>query len=360
MMTMKITFLLPTIRLSGGVKVVFEYANRLQARGHEVSILYPALPLQAGMKYYDLRYLKKAFHGGIHYLVGERSVNWFDLRANLVRVPTFSEKNIADSDVIIATWWQTSYYVTRYKKSKGKKFYLIQHYEIWGGPRAAVDRSYLLGLHNIVISSWLKKVIEGLGAPVGELILNGLNFEEFYPEDRRRSHEEIRILMPYRKQKWKGVSDGLKVFEIVQRKHPQARLVMFGPEARKQELPEDVEFHFLPTKDKLREVYNSCDIFCSPSHSEGFGLPPFEAMACRIPVVATNVGAMSDCAIQGKTALISEPKNVQALSQNIIALIEDERKREQIAQAGHEYIKQFTWERAVDKMERTLQRHTEN
>jgi glycosyltransferase involved in cell wall biosynthesis len=272
-------------------------------------------------------------------------------------VPTFSERNIPDSDVIIATWWQTSYYVARYKKNKGEKFYLIQHYEIWGGPTAAVDKSYHLGLHNIVISSWLKKIIEGLGATVAESIFNGLDFEEFYPEHREKNNDEIRILMPYRRHKWKGVDDGLKVFQIVKDKCPEARLVMFGPKARKQELPEEVEFHLLPTREKLRKVYNSCDIFCFPSHAEGFGLPPFEAMACRLPVVATNVGAMSDCAIHAKTALIAEPKDVQALSQNIIELIKDKRKRENIAEAGHEYIKQFTWERAVDKMERTLRRH---
>jgi glycosyltransferase involved in cell wall biosynthesis len=354
---MKVTFLLPTVRLSGGVKVVFEYANRLQARGHDVSIAYPILPLSVGKQLFDIRYLKKYLYGVIGLFLRRDSVDWFDVKVNLMRVPNFSEKNIPDSDVIIATWWQTSYHVAKYRKNKGEKFYLIQHYETWGGPTTAVENSYQLGLHNIAISTWLKRVIEELGAPVAELILNGLDFDEFYPEDRAKNNEQIRILIPYRREKWKGVNDGLKVFEIVKDNCPKARLVMFGPKARKQEIPEDVEFHSLPTRDKLRKVYNSCDIFCFPSHSEGFGLPPFEAMACRLPVVATNVGAMSDCAIDGETALITEPKDIQSMAENIVSLINNPRMREEIAEAGHQYVKKFTWERAVDKMEKTLQRN---
>lgn len=356
---MKITFLLPQVKLSGGVKVVFEYANHLYDRGHCVSVVYPFIPMKSGKKWHDLRYLTGMGKQSVVNAFRGVYVDWFDLKADIIRVPTFSEKYIPNADVIVATWWETSYYMVKYHKNKGEKFYLIQSYEIWGGPKAKVDKTYQLGLHNIVISSWLRNVMKQLGSNVDGLILNGVNLNEFYPEEIEKNDNEIRILMPYRRGEWKGVRDGLEAFEIVRRKYSNARLIMFGSNPRKNELPKDVEFHLRLTKDKVRKIYNSCDIFCFPSHMEGFGLPPIEAMACRIPVVATNVGAVSDFAIHGTTALISEPKDVQAMSQNIIELIKDKHKRQQIAEAGHEYIKQFTWDKAVDKMERIFQRYIE-
>ena len=356
-MSMKITFLLPKIELSGGVKVIFEYANRLYHKGHSVSVVYPFIRMRSGRRYYEYGYLSEVIKKGIASIIEGVNVDWFDLKADLIRVPTFSEKYIPNADVIVATWWETAFYVGRYSKKKGEKFYLIQHYEIWGGPPAIVDKSYQLGLHNIVISTWLKKVIEKLGAPVADLVLNGVNLEEFYPDKEKRDNTYIRILMPYRRLKWKGVNDGLKVYEIVKKEYANARLVMFGPKPGKNELPEDVEFHLLPTKDSVRKLYNSSDIFCFPSHSEGFGLPPIEAMACKLPVVSTNVGAIPDVAINGKTALISEPKDIESMAKNIITLIKDSKMREKIAVDGYEYVKKLTWEKAVDKMERILQRY---
>ena len=48
---MKITFILPGIGIAGGIRVVFEYANRLQDRGHEVNIVYPLTPLRIKPKF---------------------------------------------------------------------------------------------------------------------------------------------------------------------------------------------------------------------------------------------------------------------------------------------------------------------
>ena len=344
---MKITFILPGIGLTGGVKVAFEYANHLQARGHEVSIVYPLilLPLL-------IRDPWRTSKGIVRTILEGNKVKWFDLKANLIRTPTLAERYIPDADIIVATWWRTVRYVNSYGEDKGKKFYLIQHYEIWDGPKEMVDKTYKLGLHNIVISSWLKGILQNeLGAKVEALIPDAVNPNEFYPEYTRKDGGEIRILMPYRKLEWKGTEDGIKAFEIVHKKHKNTKLVMFGFRKGK-DVPRYAEFHENIVTSELRRLYNSCDIFCYPSHMEGFGLPPMEAMACRIPVVTTEVGAIPDYAIPGKTALISQPKDFKALARNLIELIENPQKRDRIAKAGYQHIQQFTWEKSTDKLEK--------
>lgn len=344
---MKITFVLPGVGLSGGVNVVFEYANHLQNRGHDVSIVYPLIPLGSASK--DLmrtvgRIVLSLWHGN--------RVEWFDLRANLIRIPTLAEKYIPNADIIVATQWDTAYYVNKYDKNKGEKFYLIQHYETWLGPKEEVDRTYKLGLHNIVISKWLKEILQHkLNAEVEALIPNGIDLNQFYPEQVEGHGDKIRILMPYRKQEWKGVEDGIRAFEMVSKEHDNIKLVMFGPR-KGEDVPEYAEFHENLTRDELRKLYNSCDIFCFPSRMEGFGLPPMEAMACKVPVVTTKVGAVPDYAIPGKTALISQPRDFRALARNMIELVENEQKRKRIAKAGYSHIRQFTWDNATNRIEK--------
>ena len=93
--------------------------------------------------------------------------------------------------------------------------------------------------------------------------------------------------------------------KIVKEHNPNIKLVLFGEPERNNELNGlkdlgDFEFHLYPVKNKLREIYNSLDIFVFSSCSEGFGNPPMEAMACGTAVVSTNVGAIPDYSLQGK------------------------------------------------------------
>jgi glycosyltransferase involved in cell wall biosynthesis len=351
---MKITFILPGIGISGGTKAVFEFANHLCKRGHEVSIIYPMIPLNFGGKWYSLGNRVGQAKWFVGNLIRGNKVGWFNVDANLIRVPILAERYIPDADIIVATWWETAYYVSRYNKNKGEKFYLVQHYEIWGGPEEKVNATYRLGLRNIVNSTWLKSILQDkLGAPVEALILHAPDRGQFFPENVEKSSDAIRILMPYREAKWKGSADGIKAFEMARERCPNIRLVMYGP-PRGKDVPKYVEFHEKPYGEKLRKIYNSCDILLFPSHCEGFGMPPMEAMVCKRAVVSTDVGAIPDYAIPGETALVSPPRCPELLAENLIKLVEDEELLKRISEAGYNHITKFTWDKATEALEQTF------
>lgn len=355
---MRITFILPATGLSGGAKAVFEFANHLHDRNHDVSVIYPLLPLPMSLaRWYNPRVLKHRAQEIIANLKQGVHIDWFNLKAKLIRVPILAEKYIPNSDIIIATWWETAYYVSRYNNRKGKKFYLAQHYEIWGGPKEKVDKSYRLGLKIIVNSTWLKNILENeLKVKVERLILHAPDRDDFYFEDRDRGEGAVKILIPFRNTAWKGDKDGIRAFEIAKKEHPEIKLVMFGPVINK-DVPPYAEFYLNPSAAKLREIYNSSDIFVFPSLSEGFGMPPLEAMACKCASVLTNVGAVSEYAIPEKTALVSSPGDPEALARNIIRLIEDKQLRKEIAENGYNYTKHFTWEKATEELEEVFQKY---
>jgi len=360
---MKITFILPAVGICGGIRSTFELANRLQQRGHDVNVVYSLTPSTAAIKRCNIDHLKTALRNiikGTKYSI-ENEINWFDLKACLIRVPTLANRYIPSGDVIVATWWENAYDVAAYSKDKGKKFYFIRSYETWGGPSDLVDKSYTLPLKKIVVSSWLKSFIESkFSVLVFGPLENGVNFDLFYKERQFNCHYPKRVGILFRNQEIKGMKDGLNALLMVKKKYYDMIPVLFGehPEGEEAKIIDkirEIEFHKLPYKEKLRHIYNSLDIFLYPSHLEGYAVPPMEAMACGVACVVTDVGAVREYTISGETALISRSKNVETLAKNIIELLENEQKRKAIAENGYNYIKQFTWDRTVIELEKLFE-----
>jgi glycosyltransferase involved in cell wall biosynthesis len=358
----KITFILPGIDISGGVKSTFELANRLFQRGHQVSVVYSLTPWRfekkftcfQGIRGYLLAYLKTFFT--------LRSVEWFDLKAKLMPVPSLAERHIPKGDIIVATWWGNVYDVNGYKADKGEKFHFIRSYETWCGPEELVNNCYTLGLHKIAVSKHLKDFIETeFKVPVYGPLLDGLDFNIFYKEKQGfECNVPKRVGMLYRKDEIKGSRDGLLALIEVQKVFSDIQVVLFGekPVAEDRELIKkisNVEFYKLPYRDKLRRIYNSIDIFVFPSYYEGFAIPPIEAMACSVACVLTNVGEVSGYAVAGRTALISQPKKPEELYNNIIRLLQDEQLRKQIAEQGYNFVQRFTWGKTVIELEKIFQ-----
>ena len=319
-------------------------------RGHYVTIIYPLLPYYFGEKNLNLKERYWQLRGLLSNLIRGNKIDWFPLKANLIRVPWISDFFFPKNDIVVATAWPTAYSVYKLHKSKGMKFYFIQHHEIWKGPIQKIENSYRLPLFQIVIASWLKRLTEDkYNNKNAVTINNGVSFKSFY-NDYKNFNKIPCLLIMYHQLEWKGLKDAFEAIELVRSKHPNIKLVMFGTKKGK-DIPNYVEFHLKPTLIELRELYSSCDIFISASWVEGCQLPPMEAMACKCAVVASNVGGIPDYAVAGKTALVFEPKDVQTMAQLIIKLIENPNELKRISYAGYNHIKNFTWEKATNKLE---------
>jgi glycosyltransferase involved in cell wall biosynthesis len=121
-------------------------------------------------------------------------------------------------------------------------------------------------------------------------------------------------------------------------------------------LPPDVarkvSFLGMIPRRELLDRYYSSDVFAFPPiWNEGFGLPPVEAMAAGLPVVASRSGTIEETVVQGLTGFLVEKNNVGELAQGLLLLLKDDARREAMGRAGRRRVlKHFTWSRIAAGM----------
>jgi|DewCreStandDraft_5_1066085.scaffolds.fasta_scaffold00317_55 alpha-1,3-rhamnosyl/mannosyltransferase len=104
----------------------------------------------------------------------------------------------------------------------------------------------------------------------------------------------------------------------------------------------------------LPAIYAGAAAFAYPSLYEGFGLPPLEAMAAGVPVVVSNVSALSEVA--GDAALYVSPHDVDGLARQLRQILRDQSLRAELQRRGREHVQRFDWRRTA---EQTLQAYME-
>jgi glycosyltransferase involved in cell wall biosynthesis len=352
---MRITFLLPGAGREpvGGFKVVYEYANHLTARGHTVTVVHTSRAERELSRAVALR--RAGTHAARKLTRTHGPAPWFALspRVRLLWVPSLGAAHVPDGDAVVATAWQTAEWAGEYPKSKGKRFYLIQHLETWAGPEDRVMATWKLPLEKIVIARWLQETAESLGER-SHYIPNGLDFAAFGPDVPPESRRADSFLMLHHRLPWKGSQDGILALREVLERHRRAAIRLFGTGPRPRDLPGDFAYERAPTPARLRALYNEAAVFVAPSRIEGWGLPPAEAMMCGCALAATDTGGHREFAVPGETALLSPPSEPAALAANVLRLIEDTPLRIRLAHAGLAQVGRFTWDRATDALEGVL------
>jgi len=91
----------------------------------------------------------------------------------------------------------------------------------------------------------------------------------------------------------------------------------------------------------LPYIYNGASIFAYPSLYEGFGLPPLEALACGIPVVASNLSSLPE--VMGRAALLVDPTKEEEIVKALKQLIFEPKLAKKLASRGPEQAKKFSW-----------------
>lgn len=356
---MRITMFVGRPDLGGGARVIAIHAQKLQERGHQVTVLArpprkPTLKELVRWKLLGKPLPAPAIHSP-SYFDKDRFPRDFEFRL-LDSYRPATAADVPDADVVIATWWETAHWVNAFPASKGAKAYFVQHYETFGGDPSTVDATYRLPLHKICVAQWLVDLCKDkFNDPSAELVANAVDQEQFHAPPRGKQAVPTVGVM-YSTVNFKGCDVSLKAYEIARKQVPELRLVAFGAidPHPSLPLPAGAEFRFQPPQAQIKDYYAKCDAWLFGSRSEGFGLPLLEAMACRTPVIATPAGAAPELSAPGGGVLVpmDDPEAMAAQIVRVARMPDTDWRA--MSDAAFRTATAYTWDDAVAKFEAAL------
>jgi glycosyltransferase involved in cell wall biosynthesis len=98
----------------------------------------------------------------------------------------------------------------------------------------------------------------------------------------------------------------------------------------------------------LHHVYRSCDLYVAPAYTETFAHPLVEAMACGLPIVASDLTVHRE--ITGGAALFFERFSAAALADRVIELMDNLSKKAELRNRGLERSAMFSWKNHAERL----------
>jgi len=228
--------------------------------------------------------------------------------------------------------------------------------------RKIIKKVFLSAAKVITVSRDLKDKIADLGVPKEKIsvIYSGIDHDLFYPADKSESRNRLKIPMDDKivlfvgnLVRLKGVDLFLKALETSKNKNWKAVIVGDGElslslqrMAKKLQLTNRVKFVGPCPHEDISLWINASDVLCLPSLSEGVPNVILEGWACGTPVVASDVGGVSEVFDDSNVGELIEPNNVEAIARGIENVLSKEWDKNYI------YCKalSYSWNNTAEKI----------
>ena len=319
--------------LTGGVAMLYEFANALSRCGHDVRFVHgPAWPTRVA----SLSELPpKCFEAGVdHFLVD-----------------ALDDPSIPAGDV---------FFSHSGPPRLGHPCIVMQGYGLF---TEGIDNAlFRFPAPKVCVARWLVDVGHSLDVPEEQLVHVplGIDHSIFHvstPLDER----PIDVAGLYHPHVEKGWPDLLAVLTALSESRRDFRGLVFGRDLPSETLPRGVEFVQAPDHRQLaREVYAHTRVWVQASLREGFGLTPVEAMACGAALVTTNNGGSQDYGIDDVTARVVAPGDVPRLISAVEGLLDHEDDRLRLAQGGLDHVATLDWAVSGQTLSEFLGEYVEN
>ena len=168
----------------------------------------------------------------------------------------------------------------------------------------------------------------------------------------------------------KRLLDVIDIFDRIQRECP-SRLIIVGDGPDKNPARRLIEklnlkskVQFMGNSEEVHKILCSTDLFLLPSEIESFGLAALEAMACRVPVISSNVGGLPEVNIHGESGYLAEVGDIHAMANYALSILNDEPTLERFKDQAREQAQKFAIDLVVPRYEalyeKTLQEHRQS
>ncbi|WP_318392129.1 glycosyltransferase family 4 protein [Enterobacter sp.] len=324
------------------LRIINESLGMIQ-RGHQVTLLCPesaplhAMAQQAGLTVVTMPLKRK----NVPNLLMLR--RW--LQANRDSIDVINSHNSAD------TWL-----VALANLTLSRPVPLVRTRHASGLPRNNASSRWLFRracAHIVTTGEALRHQMVAIGVPLEQTtsVPSGVDTGRFHPADKTAARAHCGLSQ---EDFWLGVVSHLRpnkghsvlLEALAQIDNPAVKLAIVGEGPHRAALEQDIVRLGLQERVVMaghqadpERWFPAFDIALSPSHDmEGVPQGVLQSLATRIATIATDAGGTGDAVINGKTGLLVAQRDVTALREAIITLVNDAALREQLAQQGYDYL----------------------
>ena len=214
---------------------------------------------------------------------------------------------------------------------------------------------------SIVLNEALKSILEAKGLKNVEALPNGIEMEDFpVVEKEKRSVDRTTVMYSGTITPRKGIEVLLKAVSLLKGNgfYLLAGNTTYDNEftermkefVRANGLEDFVEFTGHLPFDRLRALYQACDVFVLPSFEEGAPAALLEAMASGKPLIGSRIGGISMQIRDGWNGFLVEPGNEKQLAEKIKYLLDHPEERERMGKNSRRLAEEvFSWEKVIDR-----------
>lgn len=165
------------------------------------------------------------------------------------------------------------------------------------------------------------------------------------PQKPERIHNK-QIIFAGRLSKEKGISD---LLEMATKLPKEVHLLVLGRGPEEEKVKEatksNINIHYMGfvPKERTISLIRGSDVLIQPSLAEAISSTILEAMACKTPVITTNVGDNMELLNNGACGIILEPESPQKLLEKTLSLLDNNQKAESLSEAAFNQVQKYDW-----------------
>ena len=322
-----IGFVIPSLEISGGIKIVLVHASYLQDAGCDVDLFTP-----------------------------ENHINIYEFQGHKFNVIGMNNaKILAHYDILVATFYSTLFTVLNYPKVK-RRLYLVQGYETDFYPyghylRSEAEKTYSInfGVEYITISKWCESWLKEKYGKNTRYAPNGIDLNDFKGYKRNLKKQKIRILIEGDNLiDYKNVDESFKIIERLNKSKYEVWYMSYNGEPKGWYKVD--RFFKKVSYENVSQIYRNCDILIKSSWFESFSYPPLEMMAtggyCIVVPNDGNVEYLKD----KENCLFYKRGDIDAAVQSIELLVSNEELQQHLYENGLATAKKRDWKNIKDKI----------
>lgn len=347
----KIIFILPSLKVGGGNRVIIEISNILVSNKIDVDIIYPNNSNELSTFDFDKRINL--------YPIGKFNDNKLIKLYNLLKVILFIRKEYKNCRLIftdpissIFTPLIDNNYIYRFIQADDYSLFddlfTLKNKFILSIYKRLVKLSYSYNINYLFNSQYTYNRFIEVSKRYNidcNIIHPAVNNNIFYNKNIRES-TYINICIIARKHPMKGFRDFIESLKIIKNQDKINKIFVLSHDNLSDFNLKDLTV-IRPKNDEEISLYlNKSHIFVSTSWNEGFGLPSLEAMFCGCTVLLTNAGGVNEYAIPNQNCLMYNPRDYIELSKKLELLINDSCLRIKLSNNTIKIVNEFSWKKS--------------